>query len=90
MNALLLSEDDCNMVLCETDRYVAVLIEVLGVMHYEIVDRMHHHEAILTGETAKAFTLHTEHWRANTPMEDEVNAVLESYCILGRIPIRIH
>lgn len=85
-----MNDDFLAVVLCDTARFVLTLFEVKGAAYYEVVDRVHEHETLLTGEAALGMALHTDSWRCHAPDEDEINTVLESYCILGRIPVKVH
>lgn len=57
---------------------------------FEIVDKRVNKSVYLDGAWAQAFQAVINHWQANTPDQEEVEATLHSYCELAQNPLVIH
>lgn len=57
---------------------------------YEIVNKQTNMEVYLDGEWADAFYRYIQGWQENTPHQEEVEEVLESFCTLAQIPLVLH
>jgi hypothetical protein len=57
---------------------------------FEIVDKRTNKEVYLDGHWAEIFQAQINAWQLDTPEQDEVEAILESYCELAHYPLVIH
>jgi hypothetical protein len=57
---------------------------------FNIVDKRCKKQLMLTSTWAVAFQRHIDSWQLKTPTQDEVEAVLDEYCVLAQIPLVIH
>ena len=57
---------------------------------FEIVDKRSNKEIYLDGDWAAAFQKQITAWQLNTPTQEEVEEVLDSYAFLAQNPLVIH
>jgi hypothetical protein len=57
---------------------------------YEIVDKRNNKEVMLHGSWAAAFAKQIEHWHQETPTEEEVEEVLDSFAFFAQLPMVVH
>lgn len=88
--------------LYDSDGFVVVYIDAHGVESnphneglpkrdgFEIVDKRVNREVYLDGKWAAAFQAQIDAWQEDTPTQEEVEAILTSYCELAQYPLVIH
>ena len=57
---------------------------------FEIVDKRSGKEVYLDGSWAEMFQMHITAWQQNTPSQEEVEDMLESYTGLAQMPVVVH
>lgn len=57
---------------------------------YEIVDKKTSMSLYLDGSLAEVFNRQIKAWQVNTPHQEEVEEVLEGYCLLAHYPLVMH
>ena len=57
---------------------------------FEIVDKRSGKEVYLDGSWAELFQQHMVAWQLNTPTQEEVEDMLESYAELAQMPVVMH
>jgi hypothetical protein len=65
-------------------------IPTLARHGFEIVDKRSGKEVYLDGSWAEMFQSHIHRWQSHTPSQDEVEAMLDSYCGLAQMPLHLH
>jgi hypothetical protein len=81
--------------LYDSDDFVVVYVNATGDEEakrdgFEIVDKRVNKEVYLDGPWATAFQAQINRWQENTPSQEEVEAILHSYCELAQIPLVVH
>lgn len=57
---------------------------------FEIVDKRVNKEVYLDGPWAQVFADQVHRWQELTPEQEEVEAILDSYCELAQYPLVMH
>jgi hypothetical protein len=66
-------------------------VQPVEVRHgFEIVDKRSNKEVYLDGDWAEVFQRQINAWQLDTPTQEEVEEVLDSYAFLAQNPLVIH
>jgi nucleoside-triphosphatase THEP1 len=77
--------------LYDSDAFVVVGIAATEERYgFEIVDKRVNKEVYLDGHWAGIFQAQIDRWQANTPTQEEVENILDSYCELAQNPLVVH
>jgi hypothetical protein len=76
--------------LYDSEAFVVVHVKWPGRYGFEIADKRTQETVFLVDGAAHAFSQQINAWQANTPEQDDVEAALVRFTMMGRTPLVVH